>query len=136
MLGKLPSYCPLALAIHHSVIGERLTKERVQQLPEHKVKMHLYGRIRTVHYKSCLCCPGILRGQETIAVWAQFEHKGKRCKTRLLLSTDSCHHFAALRAEVADRSRIQSDQNPARQGYQCSKEYQNRCTRWHKYWWS
>lgn len=71
------------------VYGERLTKESVQQLPEHKVKMHLYGRIRTVHYKSCLCRPRILRGQEAIAVWAQFEHKGKRRKPRLLLSTDT-----------------------------------------------
>ena len=32
------------------IYGEKLTDERIQQLPEHKIKMHLYGRIRTVHY--------------------------------------------------------------------------------------
>ncbi|WP_422491413.1 transposase [Endozoicomonas sp. ALE010] len=71
------------------IYGEKLTKERVQQLPEHKVKMHLYGRIRTVHYRSCRCRVRILKGQEVIAVWAEFEHKGKRRKTRLILSTDT-----------------------------------------------
>lgn len=71
------------------IYGEQLTKERVQQLPEHKVKMHLYGRIRTVYYRSCLCRARILKGQEVIAVWTEFEHKGKRRKTRLILSTDT-----------------------------------------------
>ena len=51
--------------------------------------MHLYGRIRTVHYRSCRCRARILKGQEVIAVWTEFEHKGKRRKTRLILSTDT-----------------------------------------------
>ena len=68
---------------------KKLTKERVQQLPEHKIKMHLYGRIRTVYYRSCRCRARILKGREVIAVWTEFEHKGKRRKTRLILSTDT-----------------------------------------------
>ena len=50
------------------VYGEKLTKERVQQLSERKIKMHLYGRIRTVYYRSCRCRARILKGQEVIAV--------------------------------------------------------------------
>ena len=71
------------------IYGEKLTKKRVQQLQEHKVKMHLYGRIRTVYYRSVFCRARILKGQEVIAVWTEFEHKGKRRKTRLVLSTDT-----------------------------------------------
>ena len=71
------------------VYGEKLTKELAHQLPEHKVKMHLYGRMRTVYYRSCRCRARILKGQEVIAVWTEFEHKGKRRKTRLILSTDT-----------------------------------------------
>lgn len=71
------------------IYGEKLTNERVQELPEHKIKMHLYGRIRTVHYRSCRCRARILKGQEVIAVWTEFEHKGKRRKTKLILSTDT-----------------------------------------------
>ena len=51
--------------------------------------MHLYGRIRTVYYRSCLCRPRILQGQDVIAVWTEFIHKGKRRKTRLIVSTDT-----------------------------------------------
>ena len=71
------------------VYGTKLNKERVAQLPEHRVKMHLYGRIRTVYYRSCLCRPRILQGQDVIAVWTEFIHRGKRRKTRLIVSTDT-----------------------------------------------
>ena len=71
------------------IYRKKLTDERIQQLPEHKIKMHLYGRICTVHYRSCRCRARILKGQEVIAVWTEFEHKGKRRKTRLILSTDT-----------------------------------------------
>ena len=71
------------------IYGEKLAKTKVQQLPEYKVKMHIYGRIRTVYFRSCRCRARILKGQEVIAVWTEFEHKGKRRKTRLILSTDT-----------------------------------------------
>ncbi len=70
------------------VYGDKLTKERARQLPEHKIKMHLYGRMRTVYYRSCRCRARILKKQDVIAAWTEFEHKGKRRKTRLILSTD------------------------------------------------
>ncbi|MES9985742.1 MAG: transposase [Candidatus Thiodiazotropha sp. 6PLUC6] len=85
------------------IYGTKLSKEVVKQLEEHKVKMHLYGRVRTVYYRSCRCRARILKGQEVIAVWTEFEHKGKRRKTRLILSTDTSLDAATILRHYALR---------------------------------
>ena len=93
------------------VYGIKLTKERVSRLPENRVKMHLYGRMRTVYYRSCRCRPRILRGQEVIAVWTEFIHKGKRRKTRLILSTDTSLDASTILRHYALRWPVESGFN-------------------------
>ena len=69
--------------------------------------MHLYGRIRSVYYRSCLCRPRILQGQYVIAVWTKFIHKGKRRKTRLIVLTDTCLDAVTILRHYALRWQIE-----------------------------
>lgn len=69
--------------------GDKLTAERVAELPLISQKLFLYGQWQTVHYRSCVARARFLDGQQVRAVWSQIENKdGTLRQPRLILSTD------------------------------------------------
>ncbi|WP_321532377.1 transposase [uncultured Desulfuromonas sp.] len=69
--------------------GDKLTAERVAELPMISQNLFLYGQWQTVHYRSCVARARFLDGQQVRAVWSQIENKdGTLRQPRLILSTD------------------------------------------------
>lgn len=69
--------------------GDKLTAERVNELPVIRQRLFLYNEWRTVHYRSCVARARFLDGQQVRAVWSQIGNKdGTLRQPRLILSTD------------------------------------------------
>lgn len=69
--------------------GDKLTAERVAELPMISQNLFLYGQWQTVHYRSCVAKARFLDGQQVRALWSQIENKdGTLRQPRLILSTD------------------------------------------------
>jgi len=69
--------------------GDKLTAERVDDLPVIRQNLFLYGQRQTVHYRSCVARARFLDGQQVRAVWSQMENKdGTLRQPRLILCTD------------------------------------------------
>lgn len=69
--------------------GDKLTPERVAQLPVVTQRFFIYNAWRTVHYRSCETLAFFLDGQPVRVVWSQIENEdGTLRPTRLLLCTD------------------------------------------------
>ena len=69
--------------------GDKLTPDRVAQLPVVTQRLFLYNDWRTVHYRSCEALAYFLDGQPVRVVWSQIEDdKGVLRQPRLILSTD------------------------------------------------
>jgi hypothetical protein len=69
--------------------GDKLTPERVAQLPVVTQTLFIYNAWRTVHYRSCEALAFFLDGQPVRVVWSQIENEdGTLRPTRLLLCTD------------------------------------------------
>ena len=76
--------------------GLKYTPERVVALPEHRVRLWLYGKWQWVRYRSAVVKARFLQGQVVRVVWVQFEAEdGILGATRVLLATE-----ADLRPEV------------------------------------
>ncbi|MBD1399108.1 transposase [Pelovirga terrestris] len=72
-----------------SKYGDKLTAERVAELPLISQRLFIYGQRQTVHYRSCLVRARFLDGQQVRAVWSQIENNdGSLRQPRLILSTD------------------------------------------------
>ena len=65
--------------------GEKWTPERIQQLPIHTARLHIYGSLQEVKYRTTGCLARFLKGLPVIAVWCQLPGKNS---WMLLLSTD------------------------------------------------
>jgi len=71
--------------------GDKLTPERVQQLPMVSQRLFLYNAWRTVHFRTCEALAYFLDGQPVRAVWSQIENEdGTLRPTRLIVCTDPC----------------------------------------------
>jgi hypothetical protein len=69
--------------------GDKLTAERVAELPLISQRLFIYGQRQTVYYRSCLARARFLDGQQVRAVWSQIENNdGSLRQPRLILSTD------------------------------------------------
>lgn len=69
--------------------GDKLTQDRVAQLPVVTQRIFLYNAWRTVHYRSCEALAYFLHGQRVRAVWSQIENEdGTLRQTRLILCSD------------------------------------------------
>lgn len=70
--------------------GLKYTPERVVALPEHRVRLWLYGKWQGVRYRSAQVKARFLQGQVVRVVWVQFEAEdGTLGATRLLLATEA-----------------------------------------------
>ena len=65
-----------------------MTPEEVEKLPEFRVEMWMYGKLRTVRYRTCICRAHFLKGQVVRVVWSRFENEKGLTETRLFLSTN------------------------------------------------
>ena len=69
--------------------GDKLTAERVADLPVTRQRLFIYSEWHMVHYRSCDALARFLGGQRVRAVWSQIENKdGTLRQPRLILSTD------------------------------------------------
>lgn len=68
--------------------GVKMTPEEVEKLPEFRVEMWMYGKLRTVRYRTCICRAHFLKGQVVRVVWSRFENEKGLTETRLFLSTN------------------------------------------------
>lgn len=69
--------------------GDKMTPERVGELPETRQRFFLYGAWHTVHYRSTLVLVRFLDGQSVRAVWLRMEREGGLpSEQRLILCTD------------------------------------------------
>ena len=72
------------------VYGRQYTPERVAALPEHGVRLWLYGQRQGVRYRSAQVKAHFLKGQVVRVVWVQFEAKeGTWGTTRVLVATEA-----------------------------------------------
>ena len=80
--------------------GDKLTPERVSELPVVCQRVFIYRKWRTVHYRSAEVLAFFLGGQRVRAVWSQIQNdNGSLRPPRLILSTDL--HLSATRILLA-----------------------------------
>jgi hypothetical protein len=69
--------------------GDKLSADRVNELPVISQKLFIYNDWRMVHYRSCEALAYFLDGQRVRAVWSQIENAdGTLRQPRLILCTD------------------------------------------------
>lgn len=69
--------------------GDKLTPERVDQMPVISQRLFICNGWRKVHYRSCEALAYFLDGQRVRAVWSQIENEdGTLRQARLILCTD------------------------------------------------
>lgn len=69
--------------------GDKLTAERISELPVISLRLYIYSEWHMVHYRTCDVLARFLDGQQVRAVWSQIENKdGTLRQPRLILSTD------------------------------------------------
>jgi len=69
--------------------GDKMTSERVAELPQTYQRFYLYGAWHTVHYRSAQVLARFLDGRPVRAVWVQIKRKdGTFRQQRLILGTD------------------------------------------------
>ena len=71
--------------------GDRITKEKLNALPQTRTELPIYGGHRTVRYRTAICMARFLGGRLVRAVWVSMLVEGKWTAERLLLSTDPGH---------------------------------------------
>lgn len=84
--------------------GIKLTKEEVEKLPVSCERLWMYGKLRFVHYRTCICRAKFLKGRVVRVVWSQFQNDRGLTEVRLFLCT-----------------------NPARSGEEVLRTYAKRC---------
>lgn len=67
--------------------GIKMTPTEVSKLEEHKVIMWMYGKFRTVHYRTLICRARFLKGRMARVVWSQFENDKGLSESRIFIST-------------------------------------------------
>jgi len=69
--------------------GAKYTPEKVDQLPETRVRLFLYGKQQWVRYRSAVALARFLEGLKVRVVWLRFENEdGTLTRLRLILTTD------------------------------------------------
>src|SRR3954449_8919889 len=71
--------------------GDRITKEKLNALPQTRTELPIYGGHRTVRYRTAICRARFLGGRLVRVVWVSIFVDGKWTAERLLLSTDPSH---------------------------------------------
>jgi DDE superfamily endonuclease len=71
--------------------GDRITKEKLNALPQTRTELPIYGSHRTVRYRTAVCRARFLGGRLVRVVWVSMFVDGKWTAERLLLSTDWNH---------------------------------------------
>jgi hypothetical protein len=71
--------------------GDRITKEKLNALPQTRTELPIYGGHRTVRYRTAVCMVRFLGGRLVRVVWVSMFVDGKWTAERLLLSTDWSH---------------------------------------------
>ena len=71
--------------------GDRITKEKLNALPQTRTELPIYGGHRTVRYRTAVCMVRFLGGRLVRVVWVSMFVDGKWKAERLLLSTDWSH---------------------------------------------
>jgi hypothetical protein len=71
--------------------GDRITKKKLNALPQTHTELPIYGGHRTVRYRTAICMARFLGGRLVRAVWVSMLVAGKWKGERLLVSTDPSH---------------------------------------------
>lgn len=72
------------------IYGEKYTPERIAHLKRTKARLKLYGKMRTIRYRSKQLKARFLNGQLVRAVWCELlSESGSWKSTRLFISTDA-----------------------------------------------
>jgi hypothetical protein len=71
--------------------GDRITKKKLNALPQTHTELRIYGGHRTVRYRTAICMARFLGGRLVRAVWVSMLVEGKWKGERLLLSTEPSH---------------------------------------------
>src|SRR3954470_17271804 len=71
--------------------GDRITKAKLNALPQTRTELPIYGGHRTVRYRTAVCMVRFLGGRLVRVVWVSMFVDGKWKAERLLLSTDWSH---------------------------------------------
>ena len=71
--------------------GTRMTAEKVEKLTEHKDVVWMYGKFRTVGYRTLICRAKFLKGREVRVVWSHFENDKGLTEKRIFISTNTEH---------------------------------------------
>ena len=69
--------------------GKKMTAEQVEKLPEHKAVIWMYGKFRTVRYRTLICRAKFLKGREVRVVWSCFENDKGLTERRIFISTNT-----------------------------------------------
>ncbi len=60
----------------------------VEKLPEDRVIVWMYGRFRTVRYRTLICRARFLKGQKVRVVWSRFENDKGLTENRIFIATN------------------------------------------------
>lgn len=105
--------------------GEKMTPQNVLSMPEHRHRLHLYGKMQWVRLRSDILLARFLKGQEVRAVWAQFEDEhGKLSRPRLIISTHVGMSATAIVEAYAKRWAIEPMFNQLKNGWGIKETWQ------------
>jgi len=106
--------------------GVKMTPEEVAKLPEHKVTIWMYGRFRTIHYRSLICRARFLKGQSIRVVWSRFENDKGRTENRIFISTNTKHEAVEILRAYSKRWPIEPMFNQLKHTFGCRQLWQQK----------
>ncbi len=68
--------------------GTKMIAAEVEKLPEDRVIVWMYGRFRTVRYRTLICRARFLKGQKVRVVWSRFENDKGLTENRIFIATN------------------------------------------------
>jgi len=110
--------------------GQKLTKNKIDQLTIHKAKLNIYGSCKQVLYRATICRARFLKGLPVVAVWCQLPDQKD---WSLILSTDLSLTPERIIKLFARRWKIEPMFNEIKHSYGVAQAWEQTITNLHRW---
>ena len=106
--------------------GTKMTADEVEKLSEHKAVVWLYGKHRTIRYRTMICRAKFLKGREVRVVWSRFENDKGLTESRIFISTNTEHEGLDVLRHYRKRWPIEPMFNQLKHAFGCRHLWQQK----------
>ncbi len=106
--------------------GTKMTADEVEKLSEHKAIVWLYGKHRTIRYRTMICRAKFLKGREVRVVWSRFENDKGLTESRIFISTNIEHEGLDVLRGYRKRWPIEPMFNQLKHAFGCRHLWQQK----------